>query len=85
MSKLYCHSDLIMFDGECSAIAGKLYQIINKINYSIYILDEQEESHSFSTRDGSDASYKRWFWKLTDKEYIKHIREEKLKKLGIIK
>jgi len=77
---LYCHNDLIMDDNsECCAITGKYYRIFSQNKKIIIILNEINITHSFDI-----VGYKDWFWKITDREYIKMKREEKLKILGII-
>ena len=75
MSKfLYCHTDLVMDDGNIEAVKGKKYYI--KGDY-LSIIDESGNHHSFDFRKDDPGYYKHWFYLYTEEEF----RESKLKEL----
>jgi len=79
LNKVYCHKSLIS-EVDYDAISGKYYKIYQDDTRQLIIIGEDN-----CFRFYSGDNYKHCFWKLTDREYIKMKREEKLKKLGIIK
>jgi len=57
--KAYCHTDLIMDDGNIEAYEGKSYEIIRANKYDFHIIDESGDEHRFDI-DGED-NYTNWF------------------------
>lgn len=54
---IYCHKPCIMDDYSISTRVGKSYTIIEVLETIFYIIDDQEETHSYSEYD-----YEQWFY-----------------------
>lgn len=70
--KMYCHTPVYMIDDNRPVTrAGVFYTIIRVNGYKFYIIDDENDSHSFQIDD-----YEKWFTNI-NKE-----RKQKLLKLN---
>ena len=58
---LYCHRNVVMEDDSIEATEGKMYPIIRVGNYGVYIKNNSNGEHKFSTDPEENWHYSVWF------------------------